>query len=64
MSTLTLYRGTAGFVVRFLNDPLQVGLQGGELLLGFLTVVNLFNIFLYFVILHEDLQIQGLQLDL
>ena len=29
-----------------------------------LVVVNLFNIFLYFVILHEYLQVQRLQLDL
>ena len=64
MSALTLYRGATGLIVRFLNDPLEVGLEGRELLLGFLTVVNLFNIFLYFVILHEDLKIQCLQIDL
>ena len=30
----------------------------------FLFVVNLFNVFLYFVILHEDLEVQSVQLYL
>ena len=50
--------------VSFCDDPLEIALKCGKQFLRLLVVVNLFNIFLYFVILHEDLKIQRLQLDL